>query len=144
MANNAQSFKAPQCEKRPQQTGAAAQKVSCRVFTRIHLSRPPPQRRRKTVLVQSSLAAIALGEARRHELDKFREPVTRVETEFRSTSSREKNLFWPVAMARANDAFGHSRLCASAVGGVTKDLLAKSERCTLVLRFRDQVRRGAN
>ena len=28
MANNAQSFKAPQCEKRPQQTGAAAQKVS--------------------------------------------------------------------------------------------------------------------
>jgi hypothetical protein len=70
--------------------------------------------------------------------------VTRVETEFRSTSSREKTFSGLLAMARANDAFGHSRLCASAVGGVTKDLLAKSERCTLVLRFRDQVRRGAN
>jgi hypothetical protein len=106
MANNAQSFKAPQCEKRPQQTGAAAQKVSCRVFTRIHLSRPPPhRRRRKTVSVQSSLAAIALGEARRHELDKFREPVTRVETEFRSTSSREKTfsglLLWRAQMTHS-------------------------------------------
>jgi hypothetical protein len=35
MANNAQSFKAPQCEKRPQRTGAAAQKVGCNEFARI-------------------------------------------------------------------------------------------------------------
>jgi hypothetical protein len=35
MANNEQSFKAPQCEKRPQRTGAAAQKVGCNEFARI-------------------------------------------------------------------------------------------------------------
>src|SRR3984957_13981617 len=35
MANNAQSFKAPQCEKRPRRTGAAAQKVGCSEFARI-------------------------------------------------------------------------------------------------------------
>jgi hypothetical protein len=86
--------------------------------------------------------AIALGEARRHELDKFREPVAHVEAEFRSTLSREK-ISGLLAMARANDAFGHSRLCASAVGGVTQDLLARSERCTLVSHYGDQVRRGA-
>lgn len=34
MANSAQSFKAPQCEKGPQQTGAAAQKVHW-LFTQI-------------------------------------------------------------------------------------------------------------
>jgi hypothetical protein len=33
MANNAQSFKAPQCEKRPQRTGAVAQKVGCSIRT---------------------------------------------------------------------------------------------------------------
>ena len=38
----------------------------------------------------SSVVAIGLGEARRHELDKFRERVAAVETEFRSTLSKEK------------------------------------------------------
>jgi hypothetical protein len=91
--------------------------------------------------MRPSVVAIAVGEARRHELDKFREPVALVEAEFRSTLSRE-SLFWP-AMACANEAFGHSRLCASAFGGVTRDLLAGSERCTLVSHYSDRVRRGA-
>jgi hypothetical protein len=80
--------------------------------------------------MHSSVVAIGLGEARRHELDKFRERVAVVEAEFRSTLSRERP-FRP-AMACANDAFGHSRLRAWAFGGVTQDLLARGERCTLV------------
>jgi hypothetical protein len=56
--------------------------------------------------------AIALGEARRHELDKFREPVAHVEAEFRSTLSREKTFSGLLAMARANDAFGATAVCA--------------------------------
>jgi len=40
--------------------------------------------------MHSSVVAIGLGEARRHELDKFRERVAVVEAEFRSTLSREK------------------------------------------------------
>jgi hypothetical protein len=138
MANSAKSFKAPQCEKRPQQTGAAAQKVSRRVFARIQ----SPGRHLIGVCelqfsMYSSLVAIGLGEARRHELDKFRERVAVVEAEL-----------WP-AMACANEAFGHSRLCAWglcawAFGGVTQDLLARSERCTLVSDYSDQAGRGAN
>jgi hypothetical protein len=131
MANSTQSFKAPQCEKRPQQTSAAAQKVSRRVFTRIQ----PPGRTSSASAhcssMYSSLVAIRLSEARRHELDKFRERVAVVEAEL-----------WP-AMVCANEAFGHSRLCAWAFGGVTQDLLARSERCTLVSRYSDQACRGA-
>jgi hypothetical protein len=90
-----------------------------------------------------SVVAIGLGEARRHELDKFREPVALVEAESRSTLSREEAFSGLLAMARANNAFGHSRLCAWAFAGMTQDLLAGSERCTLVSHYSGQVRRGA-
>jgi hypothetical protein len=91
MANSAQSFKAPQCEKRPQQTGAAAQKVSCRLFTRIQsVSAATSSASVQNSSTHSSVVAIGLGEAHRHELDKFRERVAVVEAEFRSTLSREK------------------------------------------------------
>jgi len=133
MANSAQSFKAPQCKKRPQQTGCSCSKSELLVIPTNpvgpcrHLIRV-----RKTVSMHSSVVAIGLVEPRRHELDKFRERVARVEAEF-----------WP-AMACANEAFGHRRLRAWAFGGVTQDLLARSERCTLVSHCSDQVRRGAN
>jgi hypothetical protein len=41
----------------------------------------------------SSAVATGLGEARRHELDKFRERVAVVEPEFRSTLSKEEKPF---------------------------------------------------
>jgi hypothetical protein len=44
--------------------------------------------------IRSSVVAIGLGDARRHELDKFREPVAAVEAEFRSTVSKE-SVFRP-------------------------------------------------
>jgi hypothetical protein len=91
MANSAQSFKAPQCEKRPQQTGAAAQKVSCSLFTRIQsVSAATSSVSVQNSSTDSSVVAIGLGEAHRHELDKFRERVAVVEAEFHSTLSREK------------------------------------------------------
>jgi hypothetical protein len=132
MANNAQSFKAPQCEKRPQQTGTAAQKVSCRLFTRIQFVPATSSASAQNSFNAPLCRGYCFGKARRHELDKFREPVALVEAEFRSTLSRE-SLFWS-ATACANEAFGPS--------GVTQELLARSERCTLVSHYRDQVRRG--
>jgi len=44
MANSAQSFKAPQCKKRPQGMGAAAQRMGCSEF-----SPPPHERPLKTI-----------------------------------------------------------------------------------------------
>jgi hypothetical protein len=91
MANSAQSFKAPQCEKRPQQTGAAAQKVRCWLFTQTQsVPAATSSKLAQNSSTSSSVVAIGLGEARRHELDKFRERVAAVETEFRSTLSKEK------------------------------------------------------
>jgi hypothetical protein len=92
MANSAQSFKAPQCEKRLQQDGCGCSKSALLV---IHTNPICPGRnlieaRAKQFDVSSSVVAIGLGEARRHELDKFRERVAAVETEFRSTLSKEK------------------------------------------------------
>jgi hypothetical protein len=83
MANSAQSFKAPQCEKRQRQMGAAAQKVTYRLFARCVPSAilSTSAQNRSTY---SHVVAIGLGEARRHELDKFRERVAVVE-EFPST-----------------------------------------------------------
>jgi hypothetical protein len=76
MANSAQSFKAPQCEKRPQQTGAAAQKVRCWLFTQIQsVPAATSSKLAQNSSTSSSVVAIGLGEARRHELDKFRERV---------------------------------------------------------------------
>jgi hypothetical protein len=100
MANNAQSFKAPQCKKRLQDMGAAAQKMGCSEFIRI--------------LAATSLAAAQNNsecallsqhrEACRHELDKFRAPVAAIGSEFHATFSRVNNLLWP-GIACANDAF---------------------------------------
>jgi hypothetical protein len=88
MANSAQSFKAPQCEKRP---GAAAQKVRCWLFTQIQsVPAATSSKLAQNSSRSSSVVDIGLGEARRHELDKFRERVAAVETEFRSTLSKEK------------------------------------------------------
>ena len=101
MANSAQSFKAPQCEKRPRQKGAAAQKVSCRLFS----TNPVVPAAISSTSAQNSsmysyVVAIGLGEARRHELDKFRERVAVVEAEFRSTLSK-KSLSGLLAMVCA-------------------------------------------
>jgi hypothetical protein len=56
----------------------------------------------------SSAVATGLGDARRHELDKFRERVAAVEPEFRSTLSKEEKPFW-----RAGDGVGKRRICLS-------------------------------
>jgi hypothetical protein len=98
MANSAQSFKAPQCEKRPRQTCAAAQKVRCGLFTQIQ---SVPAATSSASAQNSSTMAIGLGEARRHELDKFREPVAAVEAEFRSTVTKKKAFSGVLAMASA-------------------------------------------
>jgi hypothetical protein len=132
MANSAQSFKAPQCEKRPQQTGAAAQKVSCRLFTRIQsVSAAASSASAQNSSTHVSAAAIGLAEARRHELDKFRERVAFVEAEFRSTLSREKPfpacLLWRWQMTHSAQPLREWRF-----GGVTQDLLKRDESCTLV------------
>jgi hypothetical protein len=79
----------------------------------------------------SSAVATGLAEARRHELDKFRERVAAVEPEFRSTLSKEEKPFW-----RAGDGVGKRRirpqlLCAR-FGDVTLGILKKDESGTLV------------
>jgi hypothetical protein len=78
----------------------------------------------------SSVVSIGLGEARRHELDKFRERVAVVEPEFRSTLSK-KAFSGLLAMAFANDALGPSH-CAVAVRRHDLGLLKRDEGCTLV------------
>ena len=91
MANSEQSFKVPQCEKRPRQTGAAAQKMHPWLFTQIQsVPAAASSKSAQNSSTPSSVMATGLGEARRHELDKFREPVAVVEAEFRSTVSKEK------------------------------------------------------
>jgi hypothetical protein len=82
MANNAQSFKAPQCEKRAQWTDAAAQKVGCGTSHQSGL-----YRRLNRICARQFMGwpfrAVGLDEARRHELDKFRERVAVLGAEFR-------------------------------------------------------------
>jgi hypothetical protein len=89
MANSAQSFKAPQCEKRQPQIGAAAQKVTYRLFRRSVPS-AISSTSAQTRSTYSYVVTIGLGEARRHELDKFRARVAVVEPEFPSTQSKER------------------------------------------------------
>lgn len=84
MANSAQSFKALQCEKQPRQRGGAAQKVSYRLFT-CSVPSAISSMSAQNSSMYSHVVPIGLGEARRHELDKFRERVVVVEAEFPST-----------------------------------------------------------
>jgi nucleotide-binding universal stress UspA family protein len=87
----------------------------------------------KQLSVHSSVLAIGPGEPRGYELDKFRDRLAVVEAEFRSAlpmiAAIAKDLDADLVVAGA---FGQSRLREWAFGGVTQDLLARGERCTLV------------
>jgi hypothetical protein len=131
MANSGQSFKAPQCEKRPRQTDAAAQKMRCRLFTQIQsVPAAASSTSAQNSSTPSSVMATGLGEVRRHELDKFREPVAAVEAEFRSTVSKEKPfpacLLWRWQMTHSAAA-----MCAW-FGGVTLAFSRGTKSGTLV------------
>jgi hypothetical protein len=79
----------------------------------------------------SSVVSIGLGEARRHELDKFRERVAVVESEFRSTLSKEKPfpacLLWRSQMTHWAPAIARVAVRRHDLG-----LLKRDEGCTLV------------
>jgi hypothetical protein len=90
--------------------------------------------------MRSLLVAIGLGEARRHELDKFRERVPAVEAEFRSMLSREKPSLacYSVRKGRIRPQLFRDW----PFGGVTQDLLKRDElHARLIIGAR--VRRGA-
>jgi hypothetical protein len=90
--------------------------------------------------MRSLLVAIGLGEARRHELDKFRERVPAVEAEFRSMLSREKPSL--ACYSVRNGRIRPQPFRDWPFGGVTQDLLKRDElHARLIIGAR--VRRGA-
>jgi hypothetical protein len=112
MANSAQSFKAPQCESDRNRWVRLLKKCAASYSHKSNLSLPPTSSKlAQNSSTSSSVVAIGLGEARRHELDKFRERVAVVETVFRSTLSKEKP-FPACSLWRAQMTHSAQPLCA--------------------------------
>jgi hypothetical protein len=87
MANNAQNFKAPHCERDRRSRVRLLKKCAAAYSHKSNLAATLSKSQ------QNSSTPSSLAEARRHELDKFRERVAVVEPEFRSTSSKGEKPF---------------------------------------------------
>jgi hypothetical protein len=133
MANNAEGFKAPQCEKQAGPWETAAQKIACS-------KNPSGSACTAAAFPQPSSASAHNNpqctfaywpqEPCGHELDKFCERVAPFEAACRFGLADGEQP----SMSRANDAYEHSRSNKQSVGGATQDLLVTCECCTLVSR----------
>jgi hypothetical protein len=135
MANNAEGFKAPQCEKQAgvREHGCpknSLQQESIRVGLH-HSGFPQPSSASAHNKPQCTFPYCRWPyEPCGHELDKVCERVEPFEAAARfGVADGERP-----SMYRANDAYGHTRSHKQSAGGVTQDLLVTYERCTLVSR----------
>jgi hypothetical protein len=92
MANNAQNFKAPHCERDRRSRVRLLKKCAAAYSHKSNLAATLSKSQQNSSTPSSAVAS-GLAEARRHELDKFRERVAVVEPEFRSTSSKGEKPF---------------------------------------------------